>query len=104
MNAPLSHLVEVRTERIDSCPNCGSSELRFWCDGRDRLHELTKQVFTYSKCRGCEVVFLSSRPVEAEAFRFYPEDYAPYQASDSGAPGRRHRQPGSPGFIGKHTG
>ena len=69
----------VAAEILDRCPNCGGRDLRVWRKGYDRLYRVSRQEFTYSKCRRCHVVFLSSRPAESEAHKFYPSDYGPYQ-------------------------
>lgn len=71
----------VETEELKSCPNCQSHDLRIWRRGSDRLHELSQQEFIYSQCQTCNLVFLSSRPLEKEIHHFYPEDYDPYQAN-----------------------
>lgn len=70
--------VVVETEKLHSCPNCGSEKITSWCHGRDRLHRLSDQVFHYSRCHGCGVAFMSVRPVEYEASKFYPQHYGPY--------------------------
>jgi len=69
----------VATEQLDCCPNCGSKQIKFWCKGHDRLHSLSTQVFVYSNCKECDLLFLSIRPPEQEVYKFYPPDYAPYQ-------------------------
>jgi SAM-dependent methyltransferase len=69
----------VKTEELSSCPNCQSHDLRIWCQGSDRAHELSKQEFIYSRCQGCNLIFLSLRPLEREIYHFYPEEYDPYQ-------------------------
>ena len=69
----------VDCETLDGCPNCGGMNLRAWRKGYDRLHRVSPQEFTYSRCLQCDVVFLSSRPAEGDAHKFYPSDYGPYQ-------------------------
>lgn len=76
----------VETEKLAACPDCGGGRLRAWCRGRDRQHGLSGQEFQYSECRECGLVFLSLRPLESEAGKFYPEDYGPYRAGDGAAP------------------
>jgi 2-polyprenyl-3-methyl-5-hydroxy-6-metoxy-1,4-benzoquinol methylase len=53
--------------------------MRFWRKGYDRLYRSSRQQFIYSKCFHCHLVFLSSRPPEADAYKFYPKEYGPYQ-------------------------
>lgn len=76
----------VETEELAACPDCGGGRLRVWCRGRDRQHNLSGQEFRYSECRECGLVFLSLRPLESEAGKFYPEDYGPYRAGDDVTP------------------
>src|SRR6266508_5236210 len=73
----------VETEELDSCPHCDGRRLKTWRKGRDRLHHLSKQELSYSECKGCGLIFLSLRPTENEAYKFYPEEYGPYQAGGS---------------------
>jgi SAM-dependent methyltransferase len=69
----------VACETLDRCPICGGMDLRVWRKGYDRLYRMSLQEFTYSRCLRCDVVFLSSRPAESDAHKFYPIDYGPYQ-------------------------
>ena len=73
----------VARETLDSCPNCGGTDLRVWRKSYDRLHRVSRQEFVYSRCLRCDLVFLSSRPFETDAHKFYPSDYGPYQTSGS---------------------
>jgi SAM-dependent methyltransferase len=75
----------VPFETVESCPNCGATELRFWRKAYDRLHRVSKQEFVYSKCSRCDVAFLSLRPFEQDAYKFYPVDYGPYQPEAAAA-------------------
>lgn len=75
----------IAREILDCCPICGGMDLRVWRKGYDRLHRLSPQEFTYSKCLRCDVVFLSSRPAEGDAHKFYPSDYGPHQPPGSHA-------------------
>jgi hypothetical protein len=72
-------LCEITTESIEKCPICESVKHRNWCDGYDRLHRLSSQYFIYHRCDSCGLVFLSLRPKEEDIFKFYPEEYKPYQ-------------------------
>lgn len=69
----------VETENLSYCPLCHSKEVKFWCNGWDRLHKLSEQKFIYSKCKNCKIIFLSLRPIETEIYKFYPEEYEPYK-------------------------
>ncbi len=82
MNAlSLKHSFLVKTERLYSCPYCDSREIAVWCSGYDRLYRLSDQEFTYSRCKKCDLRFLSLRPIESEIRKFYPQDYGPYQGT-----------------------
>jgi SAM-dependent methyltransferase len=69
----------VARETLESCPICGGTELRVWRKSYDRLYRVSRQQFTYSRCLRCDVIFLSSRPFESDAHKFYPVNYGPYQ-------------------------
>jgi len=73
----------AETEELVACPNCSSSRLKLWCKARDRLHNLSNQTFKYSRCSDCGLIFMSLRPIESEAYKFYPENYGPYHAGDT---------------------
>jgi 2-polyprenyl-3-methyl-5-hydroxy-6-metoxy-1,4-benzoquinol methylase len=73
------------SETVESCPNCGGTDRRFWRKSYDRLYRVSRQEFIYSSCTRCGVVFLSSRPFERDAPKFYPIDYAPYQPAPASA-------------------
>ncbi|MDV2993638.1 MAG: tRNA 5-carboxymethoxyuridine methyltransferase [Chroococcidiopsis sp. SAG 2025] len=85
MNASPTTLISttslVDTEALSACPNCSSNQLNIWCRAYDRLHKSSQQEFIYSRCKECNLVFLSVRPVETEVYKFYPENYAPYQGT-----------------------
>jgi 2-polyprenyl-3-methyl-5-hydroxy-6-metoxy-1,4-benzoquinol methylase len=70
--------ITVLTEKIDLCPNCGSKNLKLWATGYDRLHLVSRQEFVYSICKDCQLVFISTRPIESEIHKFYPQNYGPY--------------------------
>ena len=78
--------VIVETEELGTCPHCKGLRLKLWRKGRDRLHNLSEQTFKYSKCKDCGLTFLSFRPTENEARKFYPQDYGPYNAGREPAP------------------
>jgi 2-polyprenyl-3-methyl-5-hydroxy-6-metoxy-1,4-benzoquinol methylase len=83
--------IAVRTEGLVRCPTCGGPRLSQWSSGRDRLHELSRQEFVYSRCRDCHTLFQSTRPCEAEAYKFYPDDYSPHRGSGDTAAARTDR-------------
>lgn len=71
--------LSMEFEQLSLCPNCGRTNLQLWCKGYDRLYELSRNEFIYSKCQKCELIFLSLRPRESEIHNFYPINYGPYQ-------------------------
>ena len=71
-------------EKIYCCPICGSGKFSPWHSGMDRLYRLSDDIFTYSKCMDCDLIFLTERPIESEIGKFYPQDYAPHMGSVSG--------------------
>jgi 2-polyprenyl-3-methyl-5-hydroxy-6-metoxy-1,4-benzoquinol methylase len=81
MIATIAAIKTIATEQLDCCPLCNSKNIQKWCEGRDRLYEISLQKFTYSSCLDCTAVFLSNRPIESEIYKFYPEDYCAYESS-----------------------
>ena len=73
----------VATEQLDRCPNCGATCIAFWTSGRDRLLGVTRDVFEYSKCQACGVIFESVRPMESAIGTFYTEGYQPHRVRAS---------------------
>jgi SAM-dependent methyltransferase len=73
--------MEFATENLNYCPVCQSKNVAKWCEGRDRLYEISSQIFTYSYCQDCTAVFLSTRAKESEIYKFYPDDYCAYETS-----------------------
>jgi SAM-dependent methyltransferase len=68
----------TQTERIERCPNCGSTDARVWARGRDRQMHLSDEVFESAKCGSCGVIYQSVRPAEDAIGTFYSEGYGPY--------------------------
>lgn len=96
-----THDLHVRTERLESCPNCGGAGLAPWRRGFDRLHGLSRQEFVYSRCKGCGLIFLSLRPSEDEVSKFYPENYGPYQGASGAAAPAEVRSPRGRRLLGR---
>jgi SAM-dependent methyltransferase len=78
-------MVDMKLERVLSCPVCGSSENDFWEEAYDRLHGVTEQRFEYVKCRACGSLFESLRPTREEIGRYYPSDYGPHAMGHGGS-------------------
>jgi SAM-dependent methyltransferase len=80
MSLNLTQGINIQVETLDCCPVCHSKHIEVWCQGWDRFCQVTRQSFTYSKCRKCRAVFQSTRPIESEIHKFYPENYVAYKA------------------------
>jgi 2-polyprenyl-3-methyl-5-hydroxy-6-metoxy-1,4-benzoquinol methylase len=72
-----------KIETIDSCPVCRSEYKCFWSKGKDLLTQSSTQIFEYSKCNVCDVVYMNRRPIESDIGFFYTNDYHPYQSNAS---------------------
>ncbi len=58
-----------------SCPSCGSVEVRTLFRGKDRLYRTTDKPFFVVECRECRLLRLYPYPAPAELRRYYPESY-----------------------------
>ncbi len=67
-------------EVLSKCTICGSSRVREVGRGGD-LSFSHDEIFVFSVCLKCHVFFLSTRPREDEAYKFYGVEYDPYTAS-----------------------
>jgi SAM-dependent methyltransferase len=68
----------MRLETLDVCQLCGSRDLEAWHAAPDRKYAAEDLGFAYSRCRACDVRFLSRRPTESTAGELYDERYEPY--------------------------
>lgn len=59
----------------ESCPACGSVEVRTLCHGTDRLYATTEKTFLVIECVQCRLVRLYPRPKPQEIQHYYPENY-----------------------------
>lgn len=82
----------TQTERIDCCPNCGSSNANLWARGRDRQMHLSDEVFESSRCNDCGVIYQSVRPAQNAISSFYSEAYGPYGTQTGAQLGRLRRR------------
>lgn len=71
---------DIQIENIRSCPACGCDHSAFFCTGQDRLYRTTELSFEYRKCQDCHTVYQSTRPIETEVWKCYPETYGPHAA------------------------
>lgn len=69
--------------KIVNCNNCGSNQQTFLLKGKDRLYKVDQKQFTYVKCVECGLVFLNPQPEIEELKNYYPEEYGPYQDSNT---------------------
>lgn len=105
MNTSIPNDSLAACEILVSCPDCGGTNLSLWRKSHDRNHRVSPQKFIYSRCRECDLIFLSTRPPESDAHKFYPVDYGPYQPAS--APGGQAEsaalKPRPPGPFVKRT-
>lgn len=64
----------VETESTN-CVVCGASDGRTIATGRDYLHPIYPQAYTFFQCSGCEHLYLNPRPRIEEIAKIYPSDY-----------------------------
>jgi SAM-dependent methyltransferase len=57
---------------------CGSGNLKEWHAAPDRMYDTEDLDFVYSRCRACDLRFLSRRPTESSAGDLYDDRYEPY--------------------------
>lgn len=81
----------IGTETLGRCPVCDGESIAAWCTGFDRLHDRPADRFVYSRCRTCDVLFESTRPVEEQIFKAYPSEYAPHRSPHAPSPRRRRK-------------
>lgn len=75
-------MIHLVTEEISCCPVCKGSAKEFWAAANDRLHRTTEQIFEYSRCLDCGVLYQSIRPVEEDIWKCYPIDYGPHRKNN----------------------
>ncbi len=68
-----------QVETIHECPVCSSSNKVVWSEATDLLTQATNQMFEYSTCLDCGVLYMSTRPAERDVSFFYTANYHPYQ-------------------------
>lgn len=66
------------TEEVKLCPICMGNSREFWAYAGDRLHQTTRQIFEYSRCLDCDVLYESLRPIQEEIWKCYPLNYGPH--------------------------
>jgi SAM-dependent methyltransferase len=68
----------MQLETLDVCQLCGSRDVKPWHAAPDRKYQAEDLGFAYSRCRACDIRFLSRRPTESTATELYDERYEPY--------------------------
>ena len=66
-------------EKLSDCPICHSENIKFILRTGD-FSALKDEIFVFSECRDCKIIFLSERPEKEEADKYYHQDYQPYAA------------------------
>lgn len=64
-------------ELIRECPACLTDAPLFAFESAAQMHD-SDQSFSFSRCRECGLLFLSSRPLGSSLKDFYPDTYLPY--------------------------
>jgi MoaA/NifB/PqqE/SkfB family radical SAM enzyme/2-polyprenyl-3-methyl-5-hydroxy-6-metoxy-1,4-benzoquinol methylase len=64
-----------------ACPLCGMDNARLIFSRKDYLYSITEYEFPVVRCKHCGMVYVSTRPIEADIQDFYPEDF--YSTTDS---------------------
>ena len=64
-------------QSVNQCPACLADAPRFAFESAAQMHP-SAQPFSFSRCRECDLLFLSSRPLGAALKDFYPDTYLPY--------------------------
>lgn len=68
-------------ETVERCPGCGSSRYERVEETGVQMDHTSCEIFTFQKCKVCDLVFLSPR-VEAENLgKYYPDSYLPYRGA-----------------------
>lgn len=75
------------TEELKTCPVCGSADWSVWVSASDSFMRRSDELFSYARCKACDVLFEQKRPTEGTMGYFYEGDYAPYQR------GKKKRSP-----------
>lgn len=68
-------------EKVSECPVCHHENVEFWSSAADLLMQSSAQEFEYSKCKNCDSLFMSTRPIEEDVSYYYSSGYHPYQSS-----------------------
>lgn len=71
----LSYGESVYLQQLQSCPSCSNTSLQelHYTDSQPLLGFTTNKTSFYTRCLGCELVFLNPMPAASEMFRFYDE-------------------------------
>ncbi len=77
MTGETSEKLSPRTETLDSCPVCASSNTKHFFSAPDRLHGVPGE-FSYDRCDNCHTVFQNPMVVPEDLYLCYPSEYAPY--------------------------
>jgi 2-polyprenyl-3-methyl-5-hydroxy-6-metoxy-1,4-benzoquinol methylase len=62
-----------KMKKIKKCPICGSKEMKFLFEGRDKLLRVPGR-FNLFKCENCKAVFLNPQPSDKELEKHYAND------------------------------
>ena len=71
----------IKTETVIDCPVCNSKNNIFWDKASDLLMQVSNQSFEYSRCKCCNSLYMSLRPMEKDIAVFYSNNYHPYNSN-----------------------
>lgn len=72
-----------------ACPTCGDAPSELHARARDFEYATSGDEWTFRRCAGCGVIFLSPRPAESELPAIYPSNYYAYDFTQSDSLGYR---------------
>jgi SAM-dependent methyltransferase len=85
--SPTAASGRLETERVESCPLCGSTVTRTWRSNcRDWQQPDAEERFEYERCTRCSAHYLALRPRESELAKVYFTGYGPYQTAPAATP------------------
>lgn len=72
-------MVNLKTEEIINCNNCGSKCHEYVGGGRDFEYATCTNEFAFVSCNECGLVWLKTRPAISELHVIYPKQYIPHR-------------------------
>ncbi len=70
--------VDLQQTTLNKCPACNSNQMTVWRKASDRQQQVSKNQFTYVRCRMCQSLFLKDPVIQKQTGFLYPTNYSPY--------------------------